>query len=93
MIKERLLRTYFVHVTSDNAEVTFECDQAFTQCLRVERIKLASGEDVEQTYTRNRWTDDGELIRPRPRGLGWTLYCDEDDHTIWRRPHRRGDRS
>jgi hypothetical protein len=83
---EKLLRTYFIHVTSDHAEITFECDQADVKCLRVERIKLASGADVEQIYTRNRiFVDDGEILRPKPRGRDWVPYCMTDDHTIWRR--------
>jgi hypothetical protein len=84
---EKVPRTYFIRVTSDLAEVTFQCDQASVKCLRVERIKLASGAEVEQTYTSNRIKiDDGEIIRPRRRGDGWMLYCEADDHTIWRRP-------
>jgi hypothetical protein len=41
---------------------------------------------VEQAYTRNRiFVDDGEILRPKPRGRDWVPYCMTDDHTIWRR--------
>lgn len=83
---EKVLRTYFVHVLDDQAEVTFQCDQADVKCLRVERIELASGAMEEQTYTRNRiFVDDGEILRPKPRGRDWVPYCMTNDHTIWRR--------
>jgi hypothetical protein len=82
MTTERVTARYFLHVNDDGVEETYDFNPHSPPTKIVEVIELASGEIVEQTYTRR------DEAKSPPMGKGWAFCgeCKEDaDFFVWRR--------
>jgi len=81
---------WWVHVRNSNSEAWFEAEPINVKSLHVFLIH----EGVrwwEETRTNSlpiRRKLDGPVLRMEPvtpRGVGWKLYADNGDHSVWRR--------
>lgn len=79
-------RFYIHHDEFTGKDFRYKSKPSFPRYLTVDLIS----DDIEQTYTKTIETMEGPWpaeIRPRPKGLGWTLHQEFNGHTVWRRPH------